>query len=455
MKSTKRLLALLLVLVMTMAFLAGCSNKDNADGSGGRRGGGSSNGDQNASTDVTAQDLVANMTVMDLEKYYNLGIKMDITGTQDGTEIGLTLDAKMEGAGTLSHMYDTSLSMNTEGFSLAFGMEGWIDAANNQTYANVSFLGEKSGWTVSPIEDESSITSIQDMALSFSNVGNNSSRVEAVLQPHNEGEDYIVTWTATAADLQNAMASAGDVAGEDDAFDFSAITSANVRAVFGATDRVLKTVTVTGSGDGQNITVEVAFYALNQDPSQLVGIPEDVIAEAVDGSGGLFGDPEGSSSWEFGFGSGGYINDNAGYDDLIDGRMVDRIRDKYPNSDLTVNHYGEVNSLWWAWDGDDWYCSLDFDHIAEANTWYDPWDDFRLEYEVNLETAGASALIMGSLEDGFAKFAYIDGFGDTHVRWAEIGEDYYVEVHASKGNGASFAEVQSIVNEALSISGLK
>lgn len=378
----KKFLALAMALAMVFS-LAGCSGLPFGDKA------------------PTAEDLMDGLQAMDPSKYNDLGIEMAISGSQDGQAVDIGLEAGVEMAGNIMHIYDMSLDMGMSGFSLTVGLEGWLDLDGNTQYMSMSALGMDSGWTKSTSDGSDSFSMDSLMDAMGASDGNNA--VEYVLEPHEKGQDWAVSWTADGGDLASladGFASDYGVDGVDD-------VAVSAKAWFDEESHAIKSITVTAdsSADGTDASVDIRieFRTMNGDGS--LSIPADVIESAVEesDSGNLFGgvggdviDPFGSgddadpgfggfdgddafsrpSDLEYdGLSSGKLVNDGDGTDELMDS-LAARIVELDPDcNNVYVYHYSGCTTVSYYTSGDDWSGSLMIERVFDPS-WGSAEDEF-------------------------------------------------------------------------------
>lgn len=240
------------------------------------------------SKEPTAKELMGGVPQTDPEKFYDLDIAMDMTMSVDGQDATMTLAGRAEGRGALMHLYDMDMSVGASGFNLTITMEMWIDMAEDVMYARMDLLGQDSGWL-------RMAGSLADAGFSFSGLTDaaggvgklDTDAVDLVLEPHEKGSDYVVTWTGDGAALRemagmlNGLSELEDGAGEVD------VRSALMTACFDEETRALKSVRIEsetdGSGSAAAVRVTVTYHEMNGDKE--LAIPQDVAGSALDADG--------------------------------------------------------------------------------------------------------------------------------------------------------------------------
>lgn len=440
MKGIKRALALLLTLVMILS-LAGCqwnNPSDNNKTDGGKK--------QPGNKKELVQQLLSHVEPIDFDKYYNVGVVMDISSDSEGSQYHMFMDAKMEGSADVAHIYDTTLSVTADGYDFDFVLETWDDYAGRLSYSNVEFMGESTGWVYTSTSDmDTELTvSIQDMVDRFS--GFSDTEGNMTLQPREDGEDYVLTWEASPEELSEAISGAQTWGGAgSESFDYTLLSNVSAIAVFSPSDEVLKSITVSGSGDVFSLEVTVTFIDINGNPNKTLTIPEDIVLYAIGDGVASDGDWPATDLYE---------NDGEGYDELLDGMMVPCIQDREPNTFLYVRHYDKVNTLYWECEGDDWYGDLDIVRAVPEPS-YEVLNDFKMEYQLDLDALGEDALYSGSVDEGKVTFLYTDDYGDTHAIYMECLSDYFVQIHVRRYNGDTPEGVLSLVDYMIDTACLK
>lgn len=430
----------------------------------------------------TAQELVDGVGDIDTGRYYDVSIKADIKGEQDGSEVSVTLDASFESDNNIVHVYDATVGIGASGFSIELQMEAWADNANRVSYTNAYFMGQNSGWTRQDIADgKSSVGSLSELMEGVSRICREGS--EPQLLDHVSGEDYMVIWEAPMHDVSSVVGDLGDMSGSNVAM--GDITNASVKAVFAEDSHALKTITISGhDANDCGVEIEVAFNIINGDKS--LRIPQSVTST---GDAENLGQGDGTFGWVVGDEDSGdvtsapptignlvpevseqptvnpnggsaaavdtdtYRNDGEGYDPEVDGMIVPRLRETDQTSYVGVYHYGEVNSLYWNFETNGFYGSMTLDHVVKENNWYDPQREFDYEYDYRREELGDSALIAGSREQGAAVYTKSE-YGTTYIYYMAMIGDYYVEIQVTDYNGRGYDDALSVAGQALTLVGL-
>lgn len=264
-KKHKAWIAALLALAMVLG-MAGCSNGQ-----------------------PTAKSLMAGVSAIDLEKYYDMEIEMDVTTPADGQSTSVSVRSGIEGCSGILHLYDTEMSLGVSGISIAFSLEAWMEEGADSIYGSMTMFGQDSGWMLIPMDTEftlvDSFGEITNSMHAFSKGG-----TELVLEPHAEGEDYVVTWSENALDAEDlsdtfdsflGIFAADDAAGAADQFQ---ISSASAQAHFDEETHDLKSVCIeAGTDDPDNsssIRILITYHTMNGE--QTLTIPQSVMNTAVD-----------------------------------------------------------------------------------------------------------------------------------------------------------------------------
>lgn len=271
MKTRKAWIAAILALVMILG-ITGCSGRE-----------------------PTAKELLAGVPTIEPEKYYDMTVEMEISAQASGQSSDISISLEAEGCGDVMHLYDMDMSLGVSGISIAFSMEAWMEKNAEAMYANMTMFGENSGWMSLSLESDSGtfpVESFQELIVNISSPGKSDAGL--VLEPHEEGEDYVVTWTENgvdAGDLSGTFSSLfGSFAGSGQmaAADGLKMDSVTAQAWFDEETHDLKFIRIetdaSSSGGEANVSITVAFHTVNSDPKQL-SIPQNVIDTAVDVSG--------------------------------------------------------------------------------------------------------------------------------------------------------------------------
>ncbi len=241
------------------------------------------------SKEPTAKDLMGGIPQTDPEKFYDFDIAMDMTMSIDGQDTTMTLSGRAEGRGALMHLYDLDMSVGASGLNLAITMEMWMNMAEDVMYARMTLLGQDSGWL-------RIAGGLADAGFSFSDLTNAAGgigeldldAVDLVLEPHEKGSDYVVTWTGDGAALEEMTGMVNGFSGlEGDGADEMDIRSASMAACFDEKTHALKSVRIESemdeSGTAAAVSVTVTYHEMTGDKE--LAIPQEVAESALDADG--------------------------------------------------------------------------------------------------------------------------------------------------------------------------
>lgn len=270
MKMIKAWIAAVLALAMVLG-MAGCAGKE-----------------------PTAKELMDGVPEIDPEKYYDMTVEMDITAKVDGQHSDLSLSFGAEGNGDVVHLYDMDMTLGISSISIAFSMEAWVEQGSYSTYVRMTMLDEDSGWMLFSMDSDTlPVAPFQEIVGDMDSLGKTGA--ELTLEPHEKGEDFVVTWaendvdmssfSGAFSDLFSRFAADGQTAGTDP-HDTGNIT---VQAHFDEETHDLKSVRIetdaNSSGSDAAACVTIVFHAVNGE--QELSIPQSVIDTAMDVSGRL------------------------------------------------------------------------------------------------------------------------------------------------------------------------
>lgn len=249
-----------------------------------------------AGREPTAEELMAGVPEIDPERYYNVAVEMEVSAQADRQSPDISLSCGAEGCGDVLHLYDMDMALGVSGIRLAFSMEAWMEKSADSMYADMIMFGEDSGWMFLSLDPGSGalpVESFREMTANMKALGKNGSGL--VLEPHEKGTDYVVTWTgsdAAVGDLSGmfsglfgGFSAGGQLAGSGGL----ETGGATVRASFDEKTHDLKLLRIEAgakSVDGEaGIGITIALHTVNGD--QELRIPQNVIDTAVDVSGML------------------------------------------------------------------------------------------------------------------------------------------------------------------------
>lgn len=473
MSRKKVIISLLLALIMCFS-LVGCGGGDvekpqeDTKRPGDFQGAVVGNQDKTEATATpSVEELMANIPTIDSSKYYSIEVGMETSGKTDDTEASFGFSMCMEGNGALCHLYDTSMEFELEGVSMAVDMESWVDLLNKVEYSRASFFGEDSGWSKADLEvEEDPVESFKRLFDTLIRVGGEDRT--PTLRGHSGKEDWVVTWDISPEVLREALASMGDISGEDpESIDVSAINAVNVDATFDWTTKEFKSISVVGSGKGSQVAIRIAIYAVNGSNARALKIPDEVLNNAVEdgmshldmglgldeGSIPAYGEETSASPTGNAVNTEEYQNDGLAYDEAIDGAMVSNILSGDPNHRLRVYHYEGVTSLYWGHDEDEWFGSVEVDHITENGGWYDKKQEYEDAYDFRIDLYGEDALLEGSRDSGKCAIGTVDN-GSISVYLIFNDGDYCVTAHACQYTGGTYDSVKKTAIGMLAIAGL-
>lgn len=269
MKTRKAWIAAVLALAMVLG-MAGCSNRG-----------------------PTAKELMAGVPEIDLEKYNDMELEMNVTAQADGQTSTISMAARFEGDGNLSHLNNMEMSLDANGVSLAFSMEAWMGNDTDLMYSHMSMFGQDFGWMLLSSEPFPLVESLAQPTEELRTYATNGPKL--VLEPHTEGEDYVVTWSESGSDVEDFSEMFGglleglamdDVAGS---IDQVPLGNAVMHAHFDEETHELKLIRIEteagadGSDDRSSVLVVLTYHTLNG--TQTLNIPQSVIDTAVDARG--------------------------------------------------------------------------------------------------------------------------------------------------------------------------
>lgn len=363
-----------------------------------------------------AQELLDGIEAIDQEKYNDMEMTMDMHVEADGQTVNLSMVAGIEMLRDVVHMYDTTMDVSTSGLSFSVGMEGWIDYAEKTSYMNMSAMGQETGWTKSSVEENSGAAAdITRMASMFSN--GSASNTEIVLAEHEKGQDYVVEWFMGAddiADIISGMVEDYNTNGDAVSFD-----SLKVTARFDEETKIVKSISMVATGEKNNsnadLEVTITFKTINGESS--LSVPADVISSAA--TDGLIiedaGDGTGfDDTYDEGFnvdaGDSGYtgetfVNDEAGYDDVIDPIAEYLAANDDGTGVVYLNHYEGMASLEYYFSKDDWSATLEVERVSPDCDWTSLDEEFDTNYTWLAESwYEPENLVEGSREEKRAIF---------------------------------------------------
>ena len=270
MKTGKAWTAAILIFAMTLS-LAGCTSRE-----------------------PTAEELLAGVPVIDSEKYYDMTVEMDVAAQADGQTSEISLSFGAEGCDDILHLYDMDLSLGVSGVNIAFSMEGWMESAEKKLYCHMTMFGEDSGWMLLSSASNSGVfpaDAFREMTEGVGSLGKTGA--ERVLEPHTEGEDYVVTWTESEVDLDNFSGAFGNLMGalgaevQASGAAQAAAGSATAQAHFDEETHELKFIRIEAdaadSESSSAVCITIAFNASNGE--QKLAIPQNIIDTAADVGG--------------------------------------------------------------------------------------------------------------------------------------------------------------------------
>ena len=239
----------------------------------------------------TAKSLMAGIPGIDPQKYYDMTVEMDITAQAEHPSSDVSLSFGAEGRDGLMHLYDMDMTLGVSGISIAFSMEAWMEQDSDAVYATMTMFGEDSGWMLLSMDSDAlPVAPLQEMIGSMSSLAR--SDAELTLNPHEAGEDLVVTWVESDVEVDGL---AGAFGGLLDGFAGSqtagtgALSTGDIRvqAHFDEETYDLKFIRIETDANGSDsdaaIYITISFNTFNSDLD--LSIPQDVIDAAVDVSG--------------------------------------------------------------------------------------------------------------------------------------------------------------------------
>lgn len=359
MKKQRRLLTALLTGAMALS-LAGCG--------------------MSGSKTPDPAELAARVGDLDLTGYYAASISF--TGSaNDGEASGkISFDANVETDGTVTHIDGLQMTFAMEGLTMAVGGEGWTDMASRTSYMNMSMLGEETRWTSGPIEDtDDGMSEMLDGMAGLTQPGG----VEPVLEEHEKGEPWEVSWEVDANSMSGILDGLSDI-GAGDALD-GGVDTVVVTASFDESSYDVRSIHVKAAGESVDIFAHIEFESVGGDTK--LSVPEDVISAALE-NGSLNDVPDitgsiASGDDEYSFGMSmcedGYMTDNDGYDAVIDG-MAKEAAARTDGRRVSVIHYPDYAEMTVRYDGDDWSGEISVKDMSNS-AYSDALEEFTNEIE--------------------------------------------------------------------------
>lgn len=444
---------------------------------------------------ATPESLLAGVREVDADGYFDLSVELsadvtardddgmtrksgdervDVAGWDDSGEsagvpdaASVTLRADVEGRGDVLHVDDAVASVRLSGFSVDVDVECWLDAAEGASYARATLMGETSDWSRSELDGGGNygeavarmLSAMREMDVE---------EAGATLLDREDGDDYVVTWPADAADVMDAARDAFDGVAGWSVVDDAELDDVTVEASFDAETRELRAVTVRASGSASDgaadgaLRLTVEFRTLGGDSE--LSVPRDVVEAAAlagDGDEPVPGDPtEGAP-----VAGGGvqdvsperYDNDGMVRDDVIDPMAEDIMRRDPDFTYLTVRHYADGDNPYLSYstsgdDGVDWGGSLHVERAKGDADWYATEDSFRSHVEFTADWHDSEP-VKGSADDNYAAFVYHD-YGGVGVDFAFHDGEYYVDGSVTLYDSEDVDEAVARMNRMLDTAGL-
>ncbi len=481
--NTKKVVSLFSLMAMLLTLLSGCSLEPPFD-------------IPFLTKEPTSQELLAGVLPVDTKQYYDFSVSAKYTGKTGGAPVEMTISMSMEGNDKIAHIYDTSMSIGTEGMSFDISMESWGDSESKMTYTRGSFFGQDTGWQKSAMkaEEAESANSIAELPVLLTGLG--ADNIEPDLQEHEKGTDYVLTWQVPIEEFKTTLqsmvskteASEGSVISTE-SMDFGDIQAVNVKATFAEEDQLLKFVEVGGSGTETSMNLVVNLKSVNKQVDKVLSVPSDVVSTATekseDDAGFDFSGAFGDDSLDTGTGNTStidmilttdisapvfpesgilgepiysdtvaYSNDGEGYDEILDGVLVPKIMATDANPTIDVTHTEDVSVLSYTYSAGSWYGSLYITHVTTDDPLNEIATEYAQSFDYYLGMYGENGLLLGSKEESAYAFGASDGVS-TALSYSALAGDYYVEVYVVSDGVVSMDNCAQIVNGLLSIAGIR
>lgn len=211
---------------------------------------------------VTAESLIEGAKEVTSE-YVRMDVDLSMFGTSEGTSYSMGFVGDYEFSGDVVHVDDMTITVDMSGLTMDITGEMWSDA--EYSYINMDLFGMNTGWLYQ--EKEQSVQSNLFEGLVTD--------ITPELEDHEKGEDYVVTWSVPASNLNSYLMDMGAL--ESGNLDSDGVL--NVSATFDEETKQLTTMNCQLSGSsGETEEMTITITALG---GKTLSVPEDVKTEAV------------------------------------------------------------------------------------------------------------------------------------------------------------------------------
>lgn len=198
--------------------------------------------------------------------YLSMTLNITIEGESEGYFSTFDIGADYESSDGIMHISDLRAGMTGDGMEFEMTGEMWSD--DTYTYSDTTVFGQSTGWMRD--DSDGSTASVSGIVDGLMGPG-----IEATLEPHNKGEDYVVTWNLGMSALGDAFGSLAGDTGLD-----TVDQDTKVYAEFDGKTRELKTIrTSLGSVEGNEsvtgLDITVTFHEIGTNKS--LEIPRAIV----------------------------------------------------------------------------------------------------------------------------------------------------------------------------------